>query len=274
MTGFALYRRLAATRNDFIVLGDLNAKLASLCKQENHAGAVLDEILAKHGLVVLNDKTPTYYSFTELHEGVLDLAICTPNLANALKRFAVLPDERMGSDHAPILVTLERRSCNARFNSNNSTNYNFKKADWRAFAASLSLATPPPNTSNVEELNTFICTEILKAANHHIPPKTNTRFINSYPRHIVELIAERKKARRLAQRDSSLKPAYNSLTNQLRKQIIEHRDSQWNDFLKSLTPCASSSRPFWCKINKTRNGPSTTQSCALVVKDKRQEARG
>ena len=58
-----LFDKLAATRTDFIVLCVLNAKLASLCKQENHAGAVFDEILTKHGLVVLNDKTPTHYSF-------------------------------------------------------------------------------------------------------------------------------------------------------------------------------------------------------------------
>ena len=92
------------------ILGDLNSKTPTVgCKTLDMNGKVLDDILSSDlDLCVLNDQTPTYFTFrnNNNYSEILDLMLSSTRLANKMSHFEVLTDSLMGSDHAPIMCIL------------------------------------------------------------------------------------------------------------------------------------------------------------------------
>ena len=257
-SSFELFTRLSELGNEFIVAGDLNAKLGRLGHPTNEAGTLFDDLCCQLNLTVLNDNSPTYFqhSCTRDYAELLDIAVCSSSLSNKLRRFMVHSQRRMGSDHAPIQLIIsdkpDQLAASNAFNAANS--FNFRRADWLQFAASLPSTAPPTVLADIEQLNTFVCDNILKAAHMSIPPKASGSLGKSFPRHIVSLIIARKSARRLKDKSIASRQEYNRLTNELQEQICAFRSAQWESFVAKLGPRPASTRPFWKKINQIRNG--------------------
>ena len=96
---------------NFIIFGDLNARLSCFNHHESNAnGKILFDTLLNVNAVIINDDTPTFnsYSNDEYYE-VLDLIIVSPSLASKPWQFSVV-DDNMGSDHFPIGI--EFSNCN------------------------------------------------------------------------------------------------------------------------------------------------------------------
>ena len=91
-------------------------------------GKVLGEILSfDTDLVVLNDKSPTYFRYKSDYSESLDLFICPSKTANSVLNYEVMADRMMGSDHAPITLGLKFIF---RIQSKPSEpKFNFNKAD-------------------------------------------------------------------------------------------------------------------------------------------------
>ena len=260
---FELFTKLSELGQEFLVVGDLNAKLGRLGHPTNEAGVLLDERCSELNLTILNDNSPTYFQYSNTRDYVelLDIAVCSASLSSRLRRFSVHSERRMGSDHAPIHLGFSDRPDHATpanaFSATN--NFNFKKADWLMFTTSLPSAAPPTMT-DLEQLNAFICEHIVSAARKSIPPRTNGPLGKSFPPHIVKLIFERKAARSVKHRSVAAKQEYNRLTNELQERICAHRSAQWDAFIEKLGPRPSSTRPFWQKINQIRSGTRTSNN--------------
>ncbi|RNA02265.1 RNA-directed DNA polymerase from transposon X, partial [Brachionus plicatilis] len=83
----------------FIIIGDLNVKHHNWsCNTTNQKGKILDKIISKHNLFVLNNSDPTF----KRGGSVIDLSICSANLTKYFKSFRVLKEEI--SDHEPTLT--------------------------------------------------------------------------------------------------------------------------------------------------------------------------
>ena len=93
---------------EIFIMGDLNAKTPTVgCRTLDPNGKVLDEVLSSNlELCVLNDRSPTYFTFNSDYSEILDLMLSSTRLANKMSHFEVLTDSLMGSDHAPIMCTL------------------------------------------------------------------------------------------------------------------------------------------------------------------------
>ena len=118
--------------------------------------------MEENNLILLNKNTPTYFSYQNKNKEILDLIICSNNISKKLIDFTVLDYDRLGSDHAPIICTLNIKKEEQGILKIKKNNYNFGKADWKKFQQILNDAELPSsiNINNIDELNQFICNSI------------------------------------------------------------------------------------------------------------------
>ena len=105
-------------------------------------------------------------------------------------------------------------------------------------------------------------TAIIDAANKSIPLRNGGRKNDELPRHIVNIIHERKVVRKLCKQnkdDRALKTRYNELTANIREATVAHNSETWEKWLGKIGPNKTASRPFWAKINSTRSNKSTAR---------------
>jgi hypothetical protein len=119
--------------------------------------------------------------------------------------------------------------------------------------------------SDIEKLSLFITSGLRQAASKSIPILERKPRAQNLPKHILELIAERKRAKkrwrtskRMLMFDDSTDygSLFNSASQRVKKAIKEHRSKIWNDFLEKIGPNFVSSRPAWQKVNSLRGGQS------------------
>ncbi len=262
-----IFEKAKSLKMDFIIIGDLNARSRSLgCIKENQSGSVLENILINNDLVVLNDRKPTYFRFQSDYREILDLAVGTPWIASQVTSFEVLDEDLMGSDHAPICVTIDTSLQESRGNNSLEQNDDFdlSKADWFKFQEALNIQPSDEQWNDVEKLNTFIVNSILTAANLSIPKMTQKKS-GTLPPNILLLIRERRELRRRIKHDQSLKTEYNRLTKRIKASIIEFNSDKWEKFVNEHGNNMPSSRPMWRRINKARSNKSGGNKIPTLV---------
>lgn len=108
-------------------MGDFNAKhIDFYCNITNTNGNALKQILNNTNLLVINTNEPTYISPATGNSDILDLILCTPDLASKLLQFSTT--NHLSSDHLPVLTTF---SFHLQVTPNNK--YNYRKADWEIY---------------------------------------------------------------------------------------------------------------------------------------------
>ena len=163
----------------------------------------------------------------------------------------------MDSDHAPLLVSLRHESANASSRRQVTGSFDYSKADWSLFRGKLDSDWLSASGDDVDTTCNLINNAIIAAAEAAIPRSTHARRRNRLPPHILALIKERQEVRKRSLKDSSLKPAFNSLTSRIRAAVSENACNRWQAFLDKIGPNRTSSKPFWAKINETRSNKST-----------------
>ncbi|KAJ8026000.1 hypothetical protein HOLleu_33721 [Holothuria leucospilota] len=218
------------TRNLF--LGDFNAKHPALGHDTtNRNGNALAEIANTHGLILLNDDTPTYYS-NQGTPGVLDLALCSQLLSPSLFNFSVL--QELSSDHLPFLINSISplsTSTPGPYKLANTKNYNH--TDWKAYTDALSLPPDPPlqNTADIDALVETLTLTIRTALDNNTPdpkpPPTHTHC--TLPGHILAHIRNKNRLRKDYQRtrNPATKRLINRLTNDIKRLIQNHSAQRW-----------------------------------------------
>ena len=128
---FEAIKKYSELGPELFLLGDLNSKTPVVgCNSLDKNGKVLEHILSELELTVINDLTPTYYSHSnEEYSEILDIMLCTSQLANRISKFEVLTEEKMGSDHAPVMCTLRLEKSFKQDINDNINRFNFTKAD-------------------------------------------------------------------------------------------------------------------------------------------------
>ena len=119
-------------------------------------------------------------------------------------------------------------------------------------------------------LSKKITEKILKGSKLFIPVSSRARYKSQLPKIIVDIIKERRRARRKAKKskDQNDKINLNKLTAQLRLKIRNHKDKVWADFIRKIGKNTTSSRPFWKKINKFRTGKARNKIPNLLINNK------
>jgi len=98
--------------------------------------------------------------------------------------------------------------------------FNFHKADWSKFRASLNSDPPVETLNDVNELNKFITNEINSAADKAIT-KINFSKNNKdqLPKPILDLIKERRAIRGRAKKDEVARKHFNFLSKEINRAI-------------------------------------------------------
>jgi hypothetical protein len=97
------------------------------CNTTNTSGRVLRDILDSTNLAILNTNEPTHIHSSNSMADILDLVLCSPDLAAKLLSFSVSHDK--GSDHLPVLASFSLQLQQAP----EKQRYNYKKADWEKY---------------------------------------------------------------------------------------------------------------------------------------------
>lgn len=223
-----------------ILAGDLNAKhpLWNSVSTNSRGLALLKYVTSSSSnLTVTGPIEPTYYHFmVKTPPDVLDIAI----LRNILTSYDITTIQALTSDHNPILMTIG----NKMVNTPTSPRFSYAKADWQRFRAHIHnrlTAAPLPLLETQDDINiaiSFLSALIRQAATVAIPksiPITSNHLALSPA--LRACIREKNKARRRWQsyRTLDTKLEYNRLQRALDKDILLHRNTQWESKLSTLS---------------------------------------
>ncbi|RMZ92829.1 RNA-directed DNA polymerase from mobile element jockey-like, partial [Brachionus plicatilis] len=104
-------------------------------------------------------------------------------------------------------------------------------------------------TNDINELNEFVINSMLIAAEKSIPKKRIFKP-NKLPEYILDIIKLKNKQKR---RTILEKQKFNLLKKLIDDEIKAVKNKHWLDLVKSLGKNVISSKPFWRKINQTKN---------------------
>ena len=96
--------------------------------QENERGKVVEKLIDRHNLILLNDYVHTRFDTYHQTSSLLNLSLCHPSIYTDVA-FEVYSD-RLGSDHHPIIITANTSDHPV---PERVPKWNFRKAKWDAF---------------------------------------------------------------------------------------------------------------------------------------------
>lgn len=249
-----LITKLTHNHNQVILMGDFNAKHTDFnCKSTNQSGRVLSDIINNTNLVLLNNNEPTHIHCTRsiTTTDILDLILCSPDLASKLLTFSVSHD--IGSDHLPVTASfsLQLHQPPAR------KIFNYKKANWEKFKTNIRTKITSSQPMDLNQMAAHMGHILRQAREETIPTITQKPPQKQLPPHILKLITIKRKKRRqfIRTRTPAIKTEVNRLQNQIKQQLILHKQKQWDNFYRDLNN-NTNPRTFWKKI-KAINGNMT-----------------
>ncbi len=250
---------------NYIICGDLNAKHTAFNgRTTNSSGNILFEFVANSRAQVINDlNEKTYFESNRDYAEILDLIICSDTLINKISAIRTEGNSALLDDqtyyHSPVSFTLDKRVAKKNLSSKI-----FTKTDWTNFY----LSQMDSNFNLFQHIEGLEC-EIIRKIKTCYEKNTKTITLKAnrtdLPSNIVELIKKKRKARRelYENRNESTKSTYRSICKLIKKLIFEHKNKEWDKFIKSLGKNPLSTKKVWNKIKLTRQKPETVRICNL-----------
>lgn len=233
----------------FIIGGDFNAKHIHWgSRMTTDRGRTLFKIIKENKGEFVSTGKPTYWP-TDPNKtpDLIDFFIYKNISANYM-----MIDENLElcSDHSAIVLTISE---NIIFKTNNPVLVN-KKTDWDSFRINLSerlvlnhvLKSKEDIDQAVEEL-----VHSIQISSWDNTPITLTKSHGTnYPKEIVNLIKEKRKARKKWQnfRYPPYKTAYNKLAEKVRREIKNLKNESIQNYLSELSPDRNSDYSLWRAI--------------------------
>ncbi|TGZ38134.1 hypothetical protein DBV15_09986 [Temnothorax longispinosus] len=124
---------LVGSREYFLLMGDINAHHPYWgATRVNSAGSCIVDILDQYPLKLINADLPTYIPPPGITPSLLDLTICSSNLAPLCESLTLR--DTMGSDYRPIIVHVNRQVRSVKVFS---YKHKLSKEQWRSFTSIL-----------------------------------------------------------------------------------------------------------------------------------------
>lgn len=215
-------------------------------------GVIIEEILDKYELVVLNDGRPTRYQIVRNTCSHIDLSIASSNLAR-VGEWDVLDSYTMGSDHFPILCRFGRELRNEV--EEIVPRYNFSQARWDKFQEkALNLVRGVENKKSVDIWNTSICQMLHEAACYSIMIKQNPKsrvLVPWWNKECDRAVKSRNVAyRRLRKFPIMINVMeYKRLRAVARRVIKDAKRNSWRKFCNTLGP-ETPVRKLWSAVHR------------------------
>ncbi|XP_055893518.1 uncharacterized protein LOC129927644 [Biomphalaria glabrata] len=237
-----------------IIAGDFNAHTPSLGYP--HYNKEIEDVTNASNLHLLQNKTtpPTFLHRAHNTTSRPDLTFISTDITDSSK-ITVLED--IGSDHRPILLNI---GTPGRYQSNKTTRWNYKKANWAAFSQETDTRLSSIIETDINSTYTTIVSNILQAAKKYIPRGQVKKYKPFWTPELDKLVKERNMARKTIKKKTTRenKTTYNKLTGLIRYKIKTEKKKKWtttceqlDGWSKGLDPSAPTSR------KATNNKPPT-----------------
>ena len=100
----AFDRMINSFSSRYLILGDFNGHSHLWgAHQENERGKIVEKLIDRHNLILLNDSVHTRFDTYHQTSSLLDLSLCHPSVYMDVA--CEISSNRLGSDHHPIIIT-------------------------------------------------------------------------------------------------------------------------------------------------------------------------
>ena len=255
-------------RDKWIIGGDFNAhapfwdNACSFVSSNRFIDNVADSVLC-----ILNNGNITRVPDVANHNpSAIDLTFASPSLA--LNCSWETGDDSLGSDHVPIIISLNNRIEEKEFFEEDIIpKYNYKRADWSLFKDSLKqLNIAFSSLDDIDDLYKRFRVDILEAANISIPKIKGTHSKkhsgNVWWNTECETANVKKKEnfklycqKRSASNHKKMKDSAKNSNEVIENAKIEH----WNNFCNSEIRASKDMGKIWEEIKAMKNGFTSPQ---------------
>lgn len=250
---------IASLPQPTIILGDFNIHHQMWgCDSNDPLGEQFLEILDYTNLCILNSGARTLRTLPDQASSAVDLSVCSPTLAAQIS-WKVL-DSSYGSDHFPILLSLQSLSLKRPHIIKPLLIYNINGADWDSYKKMLNKevkALPSIASSSIE-----ICSDALVRAIKYTAEKTfpfkNTAIgkLPSPPwwdKECTQAVKNRKKAEHKYSANMSLEnfSTLKTVMDDTKSLLKNKKLDGWRGFCSALSP-TTPAKVVWENIKRFR----------------------
>ena len=238
--------------------------------KDDNNGARLMERADLKNFILLNNKIPTHDNRLGGKDSVLDLTFITPRLA-IKTNFQVLNDA-MGSDHHPILLTINDFH-QPDINTGRKP-FNIKHINWDSFRlhSSLEITDSHCHSADVDEFNGKFVEALLKTAQSsasHNRRSGNKRKQHSLPYWSADISAalrNRNKARNKRARNKTVENLLNYRQARAYAQRLIRKSAKeyWQNYCTSLNE-KTNIKKVWNTVKKLKGVSTSSSSAALKI---------
>ena len=250
----------------FILMGDFNGHHTLWgCEDVNNRGQQLEDLILKNDLILLNDKSHTYFHSASGTFTSIDLTLCSPSLFLDFS-WKVGPDP-CGSDHFPLLLENDGPPSLERVQR-----WKLAKANWDQFQHLCSTHLHQSAIADADDpLSLF--TSILKDIAEETIPKTLAvpkRFNKPWFSDICkDAIKERNRALerfKLEPTEGNLN-AYRIARAKARRDIRHSKKTSWRNYVSKMNS-QTSVKSVWNRISKIKGKDTSNTVHHLSVNDR------
>ena len=132
--------------------------------QENERGKIVEKLIDRHNLILLNDSVHTRFDTYHQTSPLLDLSLCHPSIYMDVA--CGISSDRLGSDHHPIITTANTSDHPV---PERVPKWRFKKAKWDAFQDQCITEITPGLFNDAEDKMVIFSSTLLDRAADNIP---------------------------------------------------------------------------------------------------------
>jgi len=249
----------------FVVMGDFNGHHTMWgCEDVNIRGKQLEDLILKNGVILLNDKTSTYFHPGSGSLTSIDLTLCSPSLLLDFS-WKVGPDP-CGSDHFPIILENDGPPSLERVQR-----WKLAKADWGQFQHLCSTRLHQTAIDDADDPMSLF-TSILKDIADETVPKTsavpkrfNKPWFNDTCKNVIK---ERNRVLERFKREPTKDNlnSYRIARAKARREIRQSKRSSWRNYVSKLNS-QTSVKSVWNRIRKIKGKESNNTIRHLSVND-------
>ena len=257
---------------DYILIGDLNAKLEKFDGCKNRTGVHLEPIIQNLDSRIMNEKdTPTFFRYvfgSLISTSTIDLVLVNESLASKVVKVDTLKSSaaidslneegRPSYFHLPLVCEISVEEKLKKERKSFKPSFIYDKANWGKLIMEVEKHLSDEdglNPNDIEALNERLIRAIKVGVEAHIPKsREKLNRDQNFPKDIVQILETRNFWGRAYRRTRSERFAklYREYQNLATQKISEFRLNSWKEFVERQGASPLSSVPFWKRINRLR----------------------
>jgi hypothetical protein len=242
-----------------MVVGDFNAhhELWLTEATNDSRGNLLVDTISGLNFGIINNDQPT--RVTNLASTAPDISIVSSNL---IPTVSWKIENKLSSDHLPILIGLTADYDFKKTNSKHYTFINFAKADWPGFKLYTEQHfSKARKIKSVHKGEKYFRKIVNEAASKHIPAGRIPQVYNALPTETARLIDERDALRT----NDPVNNRIPELNREINNNIKDYRLNKWNDHLSTCDP---GSKKLWNTIKSLSDQPIQPDNQSISFNNK------